>query len=493
MTVNNSQDIPVNVVGSDLFGIYPKISLEKTYNLFESDGWLISYAGFRKIADVEQTGIGRGIFNSARGGFLIAVVNGTVYRSNSNLAPFPVGNIGTTTGDVFIDENLASQICIVDGKSAYIYNYATNTFTLQTSLIDPVSSLPFQPNYVCYHNTFFLFGSAPGSPNSSQWYAFSFATDTTIALTGSPFTLQTKPDIALAVERLPGRGNNVLVLGTTVAEVWTQVGGTENYRRVQSFNIDNGLVSASTLAGSDEQLCWLSQNENNSPVIMVTDGSGSKKISTDGIDNLLGSIKFPAQSDAFFYRQDGHVFYQITFSNPVDNLTLIHDFTTGKFFHVSDQNLNYHPARQVVYYNENTYFISINDGSLYLMDTNLVTYNYSLDPTTMGEEIPRIRICKSIRRNDSSRFRVGELTFWLEQGVNKYYVGNPIIPRVDMSFSKNGGQSFSNVIGTPLNPAAHFRNIIRYFRMGQCNEIIFQFRFVGLQRFVVGNGTCKIY
>ncbi len=494
--------------------------------MYISDDWLVNYAGFKKKVEVLPRGEGRGLFNSIRGGFCIAVESSTVYRLNSNLAPIFIGNIDTSTGEVYIDENLSNQICIVDGESAYIYNYVANTFTKQTLTF---LGLPIIPSYVCYHNSFFLIGSERVSDNPQNWYAFERDTDNTIKL-NTQFALQTKPDTALAVQRLPGRGNNVLVLGSTVGEVWTQVGGTENYRRVQSFNIDSGVVAVSTIAASDELVCWLSQNQNNAPCIMVTDGGSTKRISTDGIDHLLDTIKFPNQSSAFFFRQDGHLFYQLTFYNPEDNLSLIHDFTTGLFFHVSDEDLDFHPARQIVFYNEQTYFISIVDASIYQMDTQFVTYDYSTAVDSIGEEIPRIRICKSIRKKNSARFRVGQFTFWIEQGVNDYFVANPdevlcngllIVqtgdgfilaqdgsqllaqdgicvaganrPRVDMSFSKNGNQSFSNIVSRNLNAAGKYRNQIRWWRMGQANEFTIQLRFWGFQRFVAGDGIAEVF
>ena len=524
MPPNKTQHVPVNVVGSSTFGRYPKISLELTYNMFISDEWLVNYAGFQKRVDILGGGQGRALYHSIRGQFLIAVVNSSVYRLNSNLAPQFIGNINTNNGEIFIDENLSSQICIVDGQSAYIYNYTNNTLTQQTLTF---LGNPIIPSCVCYHNTFFLIGSAIGSINSQNWYAFEFASATTISL-NTQFSLQTKPDSAIAVKRLPGKGNYVIVIGSTVCEVWGQIGGTENYRRTQSFNIDKGCVSLSTIAANDEFVTFLSQNENNSPTIFVTDGSSIKNISTDGIDFLMQTIIHPEQSTAFFFREDGHLFYQLTFYNPDDNLSLVYDFDTEKFFHLSDQNLDHHPARQAVYFNEDTYFVSLNDASIYQMSTQFITYNYNLNPNIQGDEIPRIRICKSIRLDDSARFRVNQFTFWIEQGLSDYYLINPNqitcdgllitemgdqivtetgddmlseagsclgvfdIPRVDLSFSKNGNQSFSNVVGRELNPRGQYRNQIRWWRMGQANEFTPQLRFWGFQRFVVKDGVLEV-
>ena len=235
----------------------------------------------------------------------------------------------------------------------------------------------------------------------------------------------------------------------------------------------------------------MAQNENNAPFIMVSDGSGTKRISTDGIDYVLSILKFPEKSTAFFYRQDGHLFYQITFYHPSDNLTLVYDFSTQMFFHASDHDLHYYPAAQNVFFNGSIYFVSLNDGGFYLMDTNYVTYSYSTASGDVGEEIPRIRICDTIRKPDSDRFRAGQFTFWIEQGVVPSFA--PVPSRVDMSVSKDGNKSFGAVVSRELNPSGRHRNQIRWWQLGQSNEFTIQLRFWGFQRFVANNGILEVY
>lgn len=521
--------------------------------MFISDDWLVNYAGYQYVSTSQFSGKGRGLFKSSRGNFMLAVIGSGVYKINASLAPEFIDNLQTETGDVYMDENLSQQICIVDGLKAYIYYYGTgagsNTITAQ-SLSDGLV-----PNYVSYHNTFFLFGSNSNSTDPSKWFAYVRNANTTITK-NSEAAVQTKPDNAVAVHRIPGRGNNVLVLGQTVAEVWTQTGGSANYTRVSSFNIDVGVLSVGTIAASEEFVVWLAQNENNAPIIVMTNGGSSQQLSTDGINNLLQDLQHPEDSNAFFYRQDGHLFYQITFYNPADNLTLFYDFNTQRFFHASDEGLNFFPARQAAYFNGKTFFVSLNDNKLYEMSTNYVTYNYegqanefmitenqsgniiaengdllvtenSLESTDYRkEEIPRIRICNTVRLPNSDVFRVNRFTFWLEQGVNTFFLpdvcngqliteddlydivtedGINILdeegscmainnrPRVDMSFSKNGNQSFSNIVSNDLNPMAHYKNQIAWHRMGYCNEFTIQLRFWGFNRVVANNGIVEVY
>lgn len=583
MGTSKSQQVPVNVRGSSVFGVYPKISSEITINMFQSDGWMINYAGYKSIAETNGAGTGRGFFRSIRGGFMVAVIGSQVYTIDSSLNAQPVqgginaGKLDTSSGEVFLDENLSKQICIVDGVKAYILSYDSNgnfTLTPQTLTRDNTNiGTPIIPGYVCYHNSFFLIASALTSQDNQNWYVFSRKDDThiqlNIPLAGSTFPIQTKPDSAIAVRRIPGKGNNVIVFGKAVCEVWAQVGGALNYQRVQSYNIDSGCISVSTISASEEYVCWLAQNENNNASITVSNGSSTQIISTDGIDHLLDSLVNPSQSTAFFYRQDGHLFYHLTFFDPRDNLTLVYDFDDKLFYNASDENNNYYPARQVVFFGTHQYFISLNDSKIFEMGEQFTTYKYTQLADDVGFIIPRIRICKAIRKEDSSTFRAGMFTFWIEQGLDTQFKSYPIAdskyivtqqgkntrveirddklitesasnatvvcngvlvmeqstpdnvipiitelgdtmlaefgvcyntntdyfyqPRVDMSFSKNGNQSFSNIVSRGLNPLGTYRNQIRWHQMGQANELTIQLRFWGFSRLVVNDGIAEIY
>jgi hypothetical protein len=332
-------------------------------------------------------------------------------------------------------------------------------------------------------------------------------------------------------------------MGTSVCEIWTQIGGLQNYRRNSTINIDYGVASVSTIAKSDQYVAWLGINESNAPVIMVFTGQSFTPLSTDGIDYELSQIKFPGQSTATLFRQDGHLFYQLTFYNPADNVTYLYDFSTETFLNLSDANLNYHPAREYVYFINNTYFISLNNGSIYQSSTNFTTYNENLptlaqDPT-MNLEIQRIRICDTIRADDSSQFRPNTFVFTIEQGQDINVTGvsllnnedllitedafappddviytefgvpmadedsgagigagdlpPPYQPRVDMSISRDGGITWSNTVPRYLNPVGIRQNILNWEGLGACNSLTIKLRFWGLSRFVVNNGVVELY
>lgn len=526
---------PIKVVGGSTFGRYPKISGRRTYNMFASDGWLVDFAGWKKVLElVSGDAEGRGAFRSIRGDFAVGVINNEVWVVDQVIGAVFVGNIETSTGPVFMDENLSAQICIVDGTSAYILHYSGNayTLTLQESGVQIPTELT--PNYVQFHDTYFLIGNGDVTGNGSKWYAFSRDSDTTITETYE-LALQTKPDYAIAVVRLSEKGNNVLVFGTSVTEIQTNVGGLQGYQRISTMNIDYGVLSVATIASSDNMVAWLGINEKSPPVIMYFDGAKHQTISTDGINYVLGQLQEPEKSFGFFFKKDGHLFYVITFYGDDDNLTLCYDFNTQMFCNLSDHDLSYHPARQVVYLGNKTYFISIKNGAIYQTGTDFTTYDENIVRPGhadyligLNRMIPRQVVGETLRiSNKPQAFSVVDFHFVLEQGeetpysqayleeVTQNYMltedggymetedgqlmileeEQPIAvyqPRVDFSFSYDGCVTFSNEVGRTMNFSGHRKNMMQWNNLGWMNEFTPKLKFWSYGRFVVGDGEATL-
>ena len=556
----DAQQIPINVVGSSKFGRYPKISLEKTYNMFESDGWLVDFPAYAKILEMLSSGReGRALYRSFRGNFLIGVVDSNVYRVNRGLtSPILIGALNSSTGEVYIDENLIEQLCLVDGLHAYIYHYSEPP-NLTIQMNGPLGTGDLIPNYVTYHNSFFLFGNANKTTQGAAWYVYKEnEANLHQILLHDVLALQTKPDRALAVKRIPGQSANVLVLGGSVCEIHTQTGGISStgvpitYQRNSSFSSDYGCLAVSTIAESDTHICWLGINEGNAPSIMMFTGNTVERISTDGIDYLLDSLFHPELSTAMMYRVDGHLFYHLTFyyiaedrPDLSDNLSLIYDIDNKKFFHISDQNLDFHPARQIVYFDNELYFISIRNGAIYRFSTDLTFINedipdnidspngiFETDPN-LKYEMQRIRIPASIKFPTSTPFTANQFVFTLEQGCDNIEgiqeclilmitendirmfsefggPGNygiqlvperhgqedcestPYQPRIDLALSRDGAVTFGNYVARYLNPLGYRKNILRWNKMGSANDLTLKIRFWSLGRFVSNDGLLDV-
>lgn len=487
------QEYPLGLIGGNKFGRYPKISAEQTWNMIVSDNFLVPYAGYKNVLTTVNQGVGRGLYSSTRGGFMIAVVGNAVYRISKSLIATSIGTLSTDIGDVYISENNNAQIVITDGLNVYVYQYQSMTsFRVLTSIEFPYSS----PGYVSFQNGRLLIAST----DTTIWVLSKLNDAYTWVGTGSyQGSLQTKPDFVQAAVPVPGGGSNLLLFGHTVTEQWQDVGNALfPYQRASTFDVDYGCLNPSTIATLNNFIVWLAINEQSGPTIMVAAGNQTKKISTDGIDFKLGNLTDPENCTAFLFQQDGHLIYQFTFIT--DNLSYAYDFNSGLFFSVSDPDLNYHPAREVVYFNNAYYFVSLNGGNIYLFDTT-IPYAQLSDIDVV--EIPRIRITPPFRIPTQRPFIVKSVGFTTENGQP-----NPIITTtaveatlpvtissaaVDLSISRDGAENFGNFIRKPMNPTGRRKSRFIYQRLGRANDVTFQFRFYGLIRWVVTEGLIEAY
>ena len=559
----NSEAKPLNIVGSSVFGRYPDISIEKTYNMFVSDGWMVPYAGYIlgiPASDLGGALQGRALHSSIKLNKMIGVFDNRVYLITinfnqqqqvvSNYQVIEIGTLQTSSGVVYISENNKPQICLSDGTSIYIYDptLTPNFQTITTSFI---------PGFIDFHDTYFLCAaSADGfyDPPANNTWRLSDSNDGTSWPNDAAHIglLQTKPDNTQAVLRFPSKGNMIFVMGRTVTEPWFDVAyQLFPYQRNTSQNIDYGCINPATIAYMDEFVVWLSVNEKAGPVVMFSDGGMAQPVTTDGFDYVLSNLQSPEDSQAFIYRQDGHIFYHINFYS--DNLSFFVDFLpdgTQKIFHASDENGNYFIASSIAFYHNQYYFVSRNNGNLYVFDTIFTTYD--------GREIPRVRSCKNIRNIQQEPFVALDCGFTIESGEtnylqqnvgplylttedgNKYITEGDVIflqtqdnnqlvtqnnllpptennyiseqtdttsffyliteqpeiitstPRVDMSISIDGGQHFSSYDAQYLPHIGERKNKLTWWQLGWCNNLVCQFRFVGLGRFVVTDGVVNI-
>jgi len=512
--------VPFNVVCSTKFGRYPKISSEQAFNFIQSDDFMVPFAGFKNVLTLQAGALGRDVYSSSRGNIMVAVESNLVFRVEKGISKEFIGNLATSSGDVFISENNNGQIAITDTVNLYVYNYLMGGF-----ITIPNATLGFNPGYITFQDSRFIVAAL----GTDTWRLSGLNTVIFPNDAQHVGELQTKPDLVIGAIRFPGAGNLLFVFGSTVIEPWNDQGtALFPYVRLDSFNVDYGCLSANTIAGNGDIVVWLSANEQSGPAIMYSTGSNVKKISTDGIDFKLSQLKAPQDSFGFLFRQDGHQLYLITFKT--DNLSYIYDFNTEKFFTICDENMNYHPAKRVVFFNNKYYFVSFNDGNLYEFGTQFTDFEYS--PTNI-KEIPRILFLPHLRL-PSSRWYIGRsLSFLIENGQpnniiktifhNKPFIGSEITTQnnivittqdghpicmqgnfnvtivheaseaVDLSISRDGSETFGSSWRQNMNPVGIRKSKFQYQRLGQINDMTFQLRFWGFSRFIVGNGEVEIY
>jgi hypothetical protein len=485
-----TKELPLNIVGGNQFGRYAKISTEETINMMMSDVGLVPMWGYRKVLNIG--GEGRGLYASTQYNHLIAVVDDVAYAVSADNSKSELLRLQTDSGDVFISENDGSQIAIADGQTIYAFNYQTNT-------PQSVVGVDFLPSYLDFQDGYFIscgINTSGTLPIYNQWRLSSPNNGALWTASSSNVgVLQSKPDTCVATVNF---NKKIYLFGKKVTESWSDIGYTLfPYQRDNYFNIDYGCINPATIATGSIQyndgqqliplICWLGINEKAGPTIMYSTGGPPVALSTDGINFKIEQLTNPQDCYGFIFRLAGHTFYQIVW--PTDNISYAIDFNVNKFFTVTDENLNYHIAKRVAFFNNKYYFLSVNDGNLYEMASDLPTYDYT-DPgssDTNIKEIPRIRIPAPIRANNSEPFIANYIDLTMEQG------NSGTLQRVDMTLSEDGGISYGNVVSEDLNALGNRQNKFRIWDLGMANDLRIQFRFWGFERFVITDGVIGVY
>lgn len=646
----NSKSLPINIVGSSVFGIYDKMDSQKTYNMTISDSWLVPYPGYKigmRSSAFNDATRGRGLYESVKLNRIISVFNANVYlitltydhlgQSVTTSQASLIGTLQTDTGPVYISENNKPQILISDGQTLYVYDKSlsvgdfpftistNNTLTFSSSTIfalgEPVivsgSSLPsmlvsgityyaspvddmninlydnpqdagaggttgqitftagsqtgtatvvsnfitvpinFTAGYITFHDTYFICAASDDtfySPAANNTWRLSSQNNGLVwqDIAQTVGLLETKPDNTQAVVRVPSKGNMILVMGETVTEYWFDTGAQLfPYQRTNQGSIDYGCLNPATVASMDEIVVWLARNEKSGPIIMYTTGGELQKVTTDGIDFEFSQLNTPEDAQGFIYRKNGHLFYHINFYT--DNISYVVDFTGNKIYNACDQNLNYYSMGQVVWFQNQYFSITKDNGNLFVFDTVFSTYQTvdALD-AKVEHEIPRIRVCDNFRLPSQDYFILNDVGFTIETGNTDYQFQNrgpvylttedgkllitedsgeimmqmenenfiqfennnlmiseqvgsgffnligendnivPVTPRVDLSVSWDGGKSFSSDYPYVLPAIGKYRNKLQWYQLGLGNDVVLQFKMWGIGKFVCNQGIANI-
>lgn len=131
----NTKSIPLNIVGSSVYGIYDKQDSQRTINLTISDDALVVYPGYKIGIKFDKFGNAteaRGLYESVKLNKIFAVFDDRVYEITliydhimqriDSYDIQPIGNLDTTSGPVYFTENNKPQILISDSAHLYLYD-----------------------------------------------------------------------------------------------------------------------------------------------------------------------------------------------------------------------------------------------------------------------------------------------------------------------------------------------------------------------------------
>ena len=281
----------------------------------------------------------RGLYTASNGN-LYGCAGQFIYYIDRNWQWNAIADIiGSQPSDVVVQSTPTSfadngtNLIMVDGSSdGYVMNILTNNPTqsyqinaANSAVTDPSGGGWLAADKVDFTDTFFVL-NASGTPN--------FYCSGSEAVSFDPLDFAAKSAKADNLISLIVEHRVIWLFGQYTTEVWFNSGGggagalTNNtfpFEAMPGTFFPRGLAAKYSLARSDNQIFWLSQDLSGQGVAMRGLGYNAQRISTHAIEAEWSGYSTISDAIGFCYSQQGHTFWMLQF--PTADKTWVCDAT----------------------------------------------------------------------------------------------------------------------------------------------------------------------
>lgn len=404
----------------------------------------------------------RGMWPLPGGVTALAVIGATCFlvtASSATPSNFPVltlqsvGSLGSNTGPVCIrDNNAGGHAVIVDGPNGYLYDLATQAFSMIT---DPAF---LGADRVAYIDGWWIF-NRPGT----QTFYTNFPQFGT-GFNGSYFALKDASSDNLVT--LIESKQQLWLLGETTTEIWYDAGGQYfPFQRLIGSMLQCGCKAAQSVArfsaGGQEGLIWFGRSERGENIIVRTKGFSYDVVSSPAFSAEVSQYPITSDAIAYTYVEDTHEFYVITF--PSADTTWCYDAQTG----LLHKRLSYDPYAQQFHRHRSNCFMNFagmrivgdyQNGALYQLTRN--SYTDAGWPL-----LAKRRATHIWDKGQRGRVFMASLQVEFVPGA-----GNPSgmgsNPQAYLTISRDGGNTFGQRWPSPIGQTGQYRARTMWRRLG---------------------------
>jgi hypothetical protein len=349
-------------------------------------------------------------------------VNGAnLYSVSSAGAATSLGAI-SGSGRVSMANNGGKLCVVVPGGTAYVYDGST-----LSTITDPDYRLS---DTVVFKDGYFVFTASDGT------VFFNSNLNDPSDIDPLDFgTAEINPDKIVAAHV---NHNELFILGEETIEIFQNVGGAGfPFQRVQGGNIQKGCYAKFTPVEFDNTFMFVGGGLNEKAGIWrVASSQSAVKVSTDAIDHAIQKFTLDEIAAAFSYTFtiNGQFIACFTFeSTVIPSVTFCYNATSQRWFQMQTGiDDNRWSVNSVVNAYGKLLVGHYKDGRIGYIDDVYTEY---------GETIYRERTTRPFIINGDSEYWP-EIELTIESGVG-LTTGQGSDPQIRMSFSDNGGRTFS--------------------------------------------------
>lgn len=379
------------------------------------------------------------------------MVNGpNVYSIDTKYNATLLGNIGTQSGRVYMEDNgLQVSILKTDGSQFVV--------TISTGIVTQVTDPAYQlSNSMTFIDSFGVFSVQ----NSTEFFIsnqLDFTTYNALNFTNA----ETKTDYIVRPFNFNDglwifKQNSYQVYANTGAQAFPfqNIAGTSNTSR--------GCAAAFSVAqegSSYNTVFWLGDDR----IVYKAQGYNPIRVSTFGIENDIAELTVVNDAFAFIYTFNGHKQYVLTF--PTEAVTFVYDLTTGLWHEEQSFGYGRWIPNAYAFFNGQQIVGHYAAGKLYTLDEN--TY------TDDGITIQRW-IYSQPTYDDDARIVYDKIQLDVDGGVGLTN-GQGSDPQIMMQYSDDGGQTWSNEKWVSMGKIGEYYTRAIWRKQGMSRQRIFRF------------------
>ena len=441
---------------------------------------------------------------------LMYVVSGNKLYSidGSGTISAALGTLATSTGRVDMADNGVAaagiggnQVMIVDGAHGYLWNFLTSAFTTISGGGWPstgAARVTFIDGYFVISTTGSMSFCVSDLYDGSTWNALA-----TAPVQGNPDLLQVPINVH----------NQLWLIKQYSSEIYYNAGIATSagcpFARLSGAVIDYGTPAQFSPALGDNSLFFLATQKNNNTgqVVGIVELSGYTPsiVSPPAINYQISKMKQISDAWGYCYSDIGHTFYVLTF--PTEDVTYVYDAAT-KLCHErssykisgvtphNDLSPGRHVGNSYAFYNGKHYLGDFQNGNIYEMSMNYFTDNgYPIVSTRVAQPLAIPELSQNSMLSQVENLFFKTLFVEAETGVGDggLLVQTGIDPQAFLSWSDDGGHTWSNEYPCSLGAAGKYRNRLKWRRLGVAKSRTFKLKIDAPVKKVLLNGFLEVH
>lgn len=452
---------------------YYSIGIEQCKNLYletsvgegsKAASYLVGIPGLKLFTQqTSNSVICRGLYTNIRS---FGVFGQYLYELFADGTRVLVGTLNSYTGPVSISSNNL-QLIVVDGINGYILNLTDNSFTTIDS-----TDFPNGCSHVCYIDGYFIVNVKgtqkiqwSSNQDGTEWDGLNFA------------EADSNPD---PIQALISCNKMAWCFGRNTIEAFIDTGDyQQQFGRFQSGIIQLGTYSPWSIAETQSKILFVGNDKSGATAVWMINGLEPLRVSTKGIEQLIGLIPDISDIVGYVYSQAGHSFYCI--SSQSGNVTYVYDLTVDAWHERTYLNPNTGKEYRWrgIYHTFNfskNIFGDYGSDALFYTD---MEYYWNDNPTGNGHSYIKRLKTSPIFYKENKRLLFREIQLQLQQGLSEHTeeieTNHTYNPKVMVEWSDDSGKSWSNQVTTEIGRLGEYAFRSRLFNLGSARNRVFRF------------------